>query len=355
MDKKITESMMLARFEVGAELLRPLVIRSRAAGDEGRGGQADARIEVGLPGKDDSFRFVVECKSRATPESIQQAIANAKAAAQEGERPMIQVPFLSAKSLEKLEAEGVSGVDLCGNGVVIVPWRLLVIRSGQPNKYPDSRPVINPYRGRSALVARLFLMHRQFNSLNDLWDGIRKAGGEMSLSQTSKAVAALAEDLIISKSKGILTLRDPVLLLDKLGRGWKKPLIQSRLNVRIPEGTNWVAALSANPDMKWAVTGESSVSHYATFSQGGPQRIAVSALEGSLAALGGVPEPIPNYADVELLETEEPGFFFNTEIDEKGIRWASRLQTWLELQAGDGRQREAARDLRSQIISGGGR
>ena len=59
--------------------------------------------------------------------------------------------------------------------------------------------------------------------------------------------------------------------------------------------------------------------------------------------LGGVPESVPGFADLELLETDEPGFFFETLTDENGVRWASRLQTWLELQAGDARQQAAAK------------
>jgi hypothetical protein len=53
---------------------------------------------------------------------------------------------------------------------------------------------------------------------------------------------------------------------------------------------------------------------------------------------------------VELVETDEAGFFFGNETDGKGVRWASRLQTWLELQSGDARQQDAAKDLREQLL-----
>jgi hypothetical protein len=89
-------------------------------------------------------------------------------------------------------------------------------------------------------------------------------------------------------------------------------------------------------------------------SQGGPRKIAVSSLPLALTLLDGLPEPIPNFADVELLETEEAGFYFGNEIDGKGDRWASRLQAWLELQSGDARQQDVAKDIRSQILSRGG-
>ena len=61
-------------------------------------------------------------------------------------------------------------------------------------------------------------------------------------------------------------------------------------------------------------------------------------------------EPVPSFADIELMQTEDAGPFFDTEADENGVRWAGRLQAWLELQAGDARQQEAAKDLRTQIL-----
>jgi len=40
---------------------------------------------------------------------------------------------------------------------------------------------------------------------------------------------------------------------------------------------------------------------------------------------GGTPEPVPNFADVQLIETGEAWFYFDNERDENGIRWASPL------------------------------
>jgi len=73
-------------------------------------------------------------------------------------------------------------------------------------------------------------------------------------------------------------------------------------------------------------------------------------LAATLRLIGGIPEPVLNFADVELLETDEPGYYFGNDVD-KGIRWAGKVQTWLELSAGDARQREAAEDIRRQILS----
>lgn len=347
-NQQISEATMLSRFQVGTVLLPPLVVKSCTvlSGKE----KADARVELALPGEPEGFRFVVELKARATPQTIQLAMAQAKSATKAGEWPMIQVPYLSPERLEELEREGVSGVDLCGNGVVLVPGRLCVVRSGAPNRYRDSRPLNNPYRGRSAMVARMLLQRPKWESLSELAAAIQAAGATLSLPQASKAVQAMEEDLIVAKNAGVIALNEPLRLLDRLGSEWQKPLVRGRQALRLPKGMDWAGVLSSSPLLKWAVTGESSVTRYAMFSQGGPRRIAVSRLPLALTLLGGKPESVPNFADVELVETDEAGFYFGNETDKKGIRWASRLQTWLELQSGDARQQDAAKDLREQIL-----
>ncbi len=59
---------------------------------------------------------------------------------------------------------------------------------------------------------------------------------------------------------------------------------------------------------------------------------------------------MPNFADVELFETSEAGFYFGNQCDTDGLRWASRIQTWIELSNGDARQQDAAREIREQIL-----
>ncbi len=350
--EKTNESTMLARFQVGKVVLAPLVVRDAIVRGVNCEPEADTRVELAIPGKTEGFHFVVESRSRSTPESIRSAIRQAKKAVMGGEWPLIQVPYLSPKALDELEEEGVSGVDLCGNGIVIIPGRLYILRSGQPNQYPDSRPLNNPYRGRSAMVARMLLQCPHWSSLTELAAAIETAGEKLSLPQVSKAVQALKEDLIVSKHAGSISLIDPLRLLDKLGSQCRKPATGSRLALRVPPGTDWAGVLSSSPSLIWAVSGESSVSHYTMFSQGGPRHLAVSDAVLAMTLLQGNPEPIPSFADFELIETDSPDFYFGNEIDERGVRWASRLQTWLELQCGDARQQDAARELRKQLLEG---
>ena len=70
-----------------------------------------------------------------TPKIIREVMYRVKAAAQDMRlNPMIIVPYLNEERLRELERENVSGVDLCGNGVVIVPDKIvhLSYRQSQP-------------------------------------------------------------------------------------------------------------------------------------------------------------------------------------------------------------------------------
>src|SRR6266404_2438724 len=165
-NKKFSESELLSLLEAGYELLPPLVVRKRQALDSKD--RADARLELAWRDELDVFPFVVEAKTQSTPLVVQSAIAQARSMVRGSELPMIFVPYLSPERLAELEQAGVSGVDLCGNGVIIVPGRLSVMRTGQANRYRESRPLNNPYRGRSAMVARMFMMRPQWPSLKEL-------------------------------------------------------------------------------------------------------------------------------------------------------------------------------------------
>jgi hypothetical protein len=62
-------------------------------------------------------------------------------------------------------------------------------------------------------------------------------------------------------------------------------------------------------------------------------------------------ESVPNFSDLEFIQTSEPGFFFMTEEGDDGLRYADLIQTWLELQDGDARQQDIAAEIRQKILT----
>ena len=172
---------------------------------------------------------------------------------------------------------------------------------------------------------------------------------EISLPQVSKAVAALQEERVLGSRGRAIYLIDPDRLLDRLATFWK-PEITERLFIKLPEGLAALPRLGNTRELQWAVTGSSSVERYTTFGQGGPVQVAVTNIRKALDLLGGVEESVPNFADIQLLASEQLGYYFENEIDERGIRWAGRLQTWIELCNGDARQKNAAKEILQQIL-----
>jgi hypothetical protein len=346
--KKTSETTLLQSLIEGKTVLDCLRIASFR--QTSRTSPIDAQIELELIADESRFPFDVEAKSDNSPRTLNSAIVQIQKFAGQNNNPLVIVPYLSSERLQTLEDAQVSGIDLCGNGLIIIPGRLYVRKAGLPNQYPDSRPLNNPYRGRSAMVARMLLERPQWGSLNKLAAAIVGAGTKLSLSQTSKAVQALADDDLVTKFAGEIALREPQKLMDRLGTEWTSTTTGQRRSFRSP-GRKWAEDFSNESQLRWATTGESSSGRYAALSQSGPRQVAVSDLMLAESLLRGKPEPIPNFADIELIETEESGYFFQNEVDNQGMRWASRLQTWLELQAGDGRQQEAATTIRQQILS----
>ena len=321
-----------------------------------------ARLELELPDAAGTFRFLVEARAAGTPLQVQAAsysvmecVAKANMSKPGGWLPLIVVPYLNPERLAELEQKKISGVDLCGNGVVLVPGRAVIVRSGQPNLYPDSRPLGKPFTGKSALVGRMLLVKPGWGSLTALVEGIKQAGGDISLPQASKTVQALVEEMLIARTGTGFKLQESLRLLDRLGQAFTRPVYRNRRLLRLPTGADWAGALSAVPALRWTVTGESSVRKYAVLGESGPWRVAVDDLDQAAAAIGGSVEPVPAFADIELVETDDPIVFFQAAADDAGTRWASRVQCWLELQAGDARQQQAANDVRDQILKDAGR
>jgi hypothetical protein len=353
----ITEYLLQTR-----NLLHPLQSDSVLTTPESLAG-ADAMLTTFLKGKPmEQFLFLVEIKSKSTPQIIHNAIAQIKTSHERKHdpamHPMIVVPYLSEERLQELEEAGVCGIDLCGNGIVNIPDRLTIFRTGNQNLYPDARPVSNPFQGKSAMVARAFFSEpvfinqkSKFDTLGELQQAIIKAGTPISLSQVSKAVSALEERRLIGSEGRALYLLNPDQILAKLASAWKL-LLTPPTYLKLGENRmKKLKKLNESPDLKWAISGESSATHYIPFAQGGAIQIAVSNLSKAIELLEGEEERVPNFADLELRQTDEPGYFFANQVDDHGIRWASLLQTWIELHNGDARQQDAARAIRNLIIA----
>jgi hypothetical protein len=334
-NQKATIGEMLEKWAPGASLISPL--RITQAGPDAEIGGFMLTAQWG----DRSFRFSCGCKSRSTPQAIFLAREEARKASSKGIWPLVYVPYLSPERLAEFERSGESAVDLCGNGVVQIPEKLFIFRGGSPNRFRDSRPLNDPFSGKSALVGRAFATRGHFESLNALFEAIRALGGRISLPQVSKAVSALVEELLVEKAKGAMRVADTAALMRRLAEGWRSGEGR-RLRVSVGSGVDWSAALDGRNGLKWAVSGMFSLRRYAPFAIAGVRAVMVSDLEGAVKALRGRPVEEDRPADLELIERGTDEALFDVRPDDSGTVWSGPVQTWIELQGGQGRYMVAA-------------
>src|SRR5262249_36297481 len=167
--------------------------------------QLDALLT--LAWQDRIYRFGVEARRLWTPKTISEAMDTVQRHVSLGKEgllgddagqplyPLVLVPYLSEEWLLNLEGKGISGIDLCGNGVIIVPNELLVLRTGFPNLFRWEGTIKNVYRKNSSVGARLFLLVPQFGSVNEALAKIKEKGGRLTLATVSKVCQRLESDL----------------------------------------------------------------------------------------------------------------------------------------------------------------
>jgi hypothetical protein len=271
---------------------------------------------------------------------------------------MIIMPFLSEQRLQELEGEGISGIDLCGNGVVIVPGIFSVFRSGRKNLFSSSAPIKNIYRKNSSMIGRVFLVRSSFDTVQEICSEINQRNmlvtrwdkRPMSLSTVSKSLKNLEEDLIIER-KGIIRLLQPDKLLEKLSANYIPPKIKERVRLKVSAESAKIEELllkqSQTLNFPLVAAGISSVTKFAVMPRGDLLSVYCPRLEMLLERLSG--NQSDRFPNLELIETEDETVYFDARQDNK-FWWASPVQVYLELMAGDKRDRETAEQVKSFLL-----
>jgi hypothetical protein len=347
----ISDQEALGHLRRGEVQLSPLTIKLQQAGFSSKHGRrSDAVVQVRW--HDRTYDFDVEYKPYSTPRMLRQAVAEVQdRSSVNGLHPMVLTPYLSEENLRELEVRAVSGLDLSGNGVVVVPGELLVFRTGSPNRFPSSERLKNVYRGASSLVPRVLAISHEHSMVTRIRTEIQRRGGALALSTVSKVLKVLEEDLIVGRDRGAIQLLQPVKLLDRLVENFQLPRIARRLRGRLPGGTDAVMrALTEQAqrrDLPLAVTGAGSAPIYSVVARGEVLPVYCPRLHQLVEDLP--VEETERFPNLELLETEEQTAYFDLRYRD-GYPWASPVQTYLELTRGDKRDQETAAQLRELLL-----
>lgn len=313
--------------------------------------QPDFRVTLRWGKK--AFKFAAGAKSRSTPMVLEQACREALRAADATKlQPMIIVPYLTDRSLDMLAGRGVSGLDLSGNGLAIVPGVLFLRSSGKPNRYPESQPSRFAYRGATSIVPRVFLIQRAFESVGAIKQEIAARGGAVALSTVSKALARMTEDVLVQRTANAITLVQPDTLLDKLRESFEPPPRLATASIRwgnLGELFRRVNADTKAPRL--VLSGASSQERYTA----GRRSDTPAAWCGNLAEIrslaGDLWQESERFGNLTVVQTKDRTPLFDSRRDKSGIVYASPVQTYLELAAGDKRDQEAAAEMRQSILA----
>ena len=369
-----TESEILAQLKAGEISLSPVTLTIREISAQSGSNRYDA--VVGATWDDDEAAFAVECKRLGTPKEFAGAVLQVQSwDLPDGMFPMLLLPYLKPEQLDELDRLRISGIDLCGNGVITIPGRLKVFRTGQPNRFKSSATIKNVYRGKTSLVARIFAEQGSFSSLQSLREAIVErdllsASGltkPIGLSTVSKALKTREQDLLIAReSDGTIKLLQRDQLLDKLQRNDEPLEVQETIKLKVETNAlgEWVKFYTNAPSGLVVLSGLSSTSKYAVMQRAEIYKLYTPdpiALAKRMTGRGGASEVPPNenpaketdrFENVVLVKTKRPIDYFDVPVDEP-LRWASPLQTWLELMRGDKRDRETADQVRELLLKGG--
>jgi len=356
-----TEVDIESRLKRGEVEFPPLKLTWEKARSKETSTEIDGAVRVTWQKK--TFRFAVECKRLSNPKTLREAFAQARRnIGKENLLPLVVVPYLSERSIDELESERVSGIDLCGNGIVTVPGELFVRRTGAINRFQTEGVIKNVYRNSSSVVARLFLAQPEFDSVQDALSELVRRGGRVTLPTVSKVCKGMENDLILERKRGGKTEQDrgtklrliqPEKLLERLAENYTLPNVATRLTGKLigiesAQTRELLRGWADKTKNQIAITGTSSVGAYAVMAREGVQEFYCTDVAAAVRLLGDRFQPTDRFATIRLLETRDEEVYF----DRRDDLIASPVQTFLELSTGDKRDKETADQVKAVIMNG---
>jgi hypothetical protein len=202
------------------------------------------------------------------------------------------------------------------------------------------------------MVPRVFLLRPVFASPSEVLEMIRQRGGDIALSTVSKALKRMEEDLIVKREGREVSLLQPDTLLDKLREAYVPPQVDdigAKLKGPWKEFVRRQSADATWP-LRMALSGASSADRWAVMGRADVPVLYCDSLPRFVAAWMSEGEEDSRFPDVNVRETVDPVAFFDVRREE-GLPYASPVQTYLELAAGDKRDRETADEIRAKILA----
>jgi hypothetical protein len=310
---------------------------------------ADLVIRISWDGV--SRRFVAETKTRSIPSELDRAVEQARRSAEAtGLPPMVIVPYIAERQMQTLIKRQVSALDLSGNGLIILPGSLLLVRTGKPNRFPESLPARFAYRGSTSIVPRAFLLRPSYESVKQIGEEIKSRGGQVALSTVSKALTRMEEDVLIRRDERGIRLVQPEELLERLATNFRSSRSCREFDLRTELPIDEIFRLCPE-DVELTLTGTSSMSQYAVGGRGDTPAVYCSRASKLRGAIGAAWNETDRFADLRVIETRDKELYFDAQTSPDGVVFASDIQTFIELSAGDKRDQQMAQQVRERLLA----
>lgn len=329
------------------------------------GCQVDAIMDCSIQ-NGPSFKAVVEIKTVATPQNILMAVrqlASYIADDTEPDRvPLLVAPYIGMRQAKILEGKGISWIDLSGNMSIRISNRIYIERTGKPNRFPDTSPIKKIFQGTSSLVSRALLLKPEgFTSLYEMVDFINKRNATITLSTISKVVKKLDEELLINRSKSLISVANQEKLLERLVKGYKNSTEQKRRNTYrfVIEGIEGLSSGNSSA-IRAACKDYLACGFYAaqikglavtdqkTFFVKDIEQFRRKAEEKLVLVT-----PDAEFGNIIITETNDPGVWFNPDwriIDSV----VDEIELYLEMMVDTPRGPKIAEQLKRRILQKGG-
>ena len=328
--------------EPGSDLFKPLQlisVENNRAGD-----CADVQLELAYRGR--PYCFFVEIKTRTAPSVVKEVIRDlSKRDPLAGCYPLLMVPYLSQTIVNLLEEANISGIDLNGNYLIQLP-DFVAIRLDRKNRYTESGDIKKVYSGNSSIVGRFLLKeNRPYKQVTEIFEGIERCGGGISLSTVSKVLTALKEDLIIEKRSYLIQVLQADELLARLQAGYRVPKVSTTLKLKLPED------LSAKEDIlhenlgrdAWVWDGATSVAYYTVTTPFGMATAYTRADARTMDHLRAYEND--RFYNCVVKQTRQAFVYFDRQAS-----WSSPVECYLALMQLDKREREIAQPLKDDLL-----
>lgn len=321
-------------------------------------GKLEADGILTLKYKGSSYQFLVEISDSSNPSSFQITCEKVLALSRTAKTPVLMViPFIN-ESIQKFLTNPnieINVIDLCGNAHISTP-ELRIIQKGEPNKFPESRKIKNPYRGNSSLVARAFLKKRTFSSVGAIRDEILSEGLSLGLPAVSKVLSELEKDLTVMRGSDSIFLADAGLLLENLRANYQL-VLENELEVRIDMDYDRLPMLLCDIAEKnntlASATGRTTSTRYSGGASNAIPEFYID--EDPVDFLKKVEKfksitwtPQKLFSNLKLLQPKNKFVFFDKHPWMNGYG-ASKVQAFLELSYGDPRERKIALEIKDLI------